>query len=285
MGIYDREYYQEREPGLHFGGSRMMVTNLVIINVAIYVMNLFVGGDDTFGTINHALALKSNLLEEPWQCYELLTYGFAHSRTNIVHILGNMFCLWFFGRDIEPIYGRKTFLGFYLTAIILAGLIGRYAEEFLGDTLVILIGASGGVAAVIIVYIFHFPRRTLLIWGILPMPAWALGVMFLVMDFLGTFSSDSNVAHSAHLAGAAYGFLFYRTRWELGQLIPGPGWLKRFKARPQVRIHRPQEDEGTLSAEVDRILEKIGREGESSLTKKERDTLEYASRRYQQKHR
>ena len=38
-----------------------------------------------------------------------------------------------------------------------------------------------------------------------------------------------------------------------------------------------------LNQEVDRILEKISRQGEASLTAKERHTLETASREYQKK--
>jgi hypothetical protein len=40
-----------------------------------------------------------------------------------------------------------------------------------------------------------------------------------------------------------------------------------------------------LSAQVDAILEKISREGEGSLSRSERRTLEEASRKYQQKRR
>ena len=45
----------------------------------------------------------------------------------------------------------------------------------------------------------------------------------------------------------------------------------------------PEYDERELSRQVDRILEKIHRDGEGSLTKKERKTLEEASKRYQRK--
>jgi membrane associated rhomboid family serine protease len=281
MGIYDREYYQEQAPGMHLGGNYSMVTNLVILNAVIYLVDvLFLNNQ-----LTNTLALKSDLIREPWRCWELVTYGFVHSPGNVIHILGNMFCLWFFGRDVEPIYGKMRFLWFYLTAIIIAGLVGGLGERLLSGHAVSLIGASGGVAAIVILYVCHFPKRTLLVWGILPMPAWMLGVIFLLLDFLGTFRADSNVAHTAHLAGAAYGYLFYRSHWDLSRLFPGSGTWRRLRSRPRVRIHEPDNDEDSLTSEVDRILEKIGREGESSLTAAERKTLEQASRRYQQKHR
>ncbi|NIP86186.1 MAG: rhomboid family intramembrane serine protease, partial [Planctomycetales bacterium] len=251
------------------------------VNAVIYLVDVLFLNEQ----LTNALALKSDLIHQPWQCWELVTYGFVHSPTNIVHILGNMFCLWFFGRDVEPIYGKVRFLWFYLTAIVVAGLVGGLGERLLSGRPIILIGASGGVSAIVIVYVFHFPKRTLLIWGILPMPAWMLGVLYLLFDFVGTFRGDTNIAHSAHLAGAAYGYLFYRTQWDLSRVVPGPGRWRWLRGRPRVRIHQPERDEDALAGEVDRILEKIGREGEGSLTAGERRTLEKASRRYQQKHR
>ena len=59
--------------------------------------------------------------------------------------------------------------------------------------------------------------------------------------------------------------------------LPGRG------RRPKLRIHDPGRKEEALSKEVDRILEKIHQEGEDSLTRKERRTLESASREYQKK--
>ncbi|NIL96038.1 MAG: rhomboid family intramembrane serine protease [Planctomycetales bacterium] len=281
MGIYDRDYYQDTAPGMRIGGNLSMVTKLVILNAAIYLLDVLFLNEQ----LTHALALHSDLIRQPWRCWELVTYGFVHSPDSVIHILGNMFCLWFFGRDVEPIYGKVRFLWFYLTAIVLAGLVGGVGEGLLSGHLVKLIGASGGVSAIVILYVCHFPRRTLLIWGILPMPAWMLGVFFLLVDFLGTFRGDSNVAHTAHLAGAAYGYLFYRYQWDFSRLVPGSGGWRRLRRRPQVRIHQGDQDEDALSSEVDRILEKIGRQGESNLTASERKTLQQASRRYQQKHR
>ena len=167
MGIYDRDYYQEERPGLKLGGPRLMVTNLVIINVAIWLVDI------VFFSQNHELStflsLKPGLFNAHWHVWELLTYGFAHSPNNILHILFNMFVLWFFGRDVEGIYGKQKFLAFYLTAIVLSGLVGTFLEPILKGNLAIILGASGGVTAVLILYIVHFPRRTLLFWGVFPM--------------------------------------------------------------------------------------------------------------------
>jgi len=292
MGIYDRDYYQESQPGLRLSGPRLMVTNLVIINVVIYIglamaFSTWSIGAEPLGFWSPwlaELALQPDMFTSNWKLWQLVTYGFLHA--NIWHILGNMFCLWFFGRDVETRYGQRTFLLFYLSTIILSGLIGSYTDKLIFGEANPLIGASGGAVGVLVVYIALYPRRTLLFWGVLPMPAWVIGVIVLLPDFLNAFSRVDKVAHTAHLGGAALGWLFFKTGWHLFRWIPQGKMPGRLRRPSGVRIHRPEGDDDTeLSAEVDRILEKIGREGEASLTRKERRTLERASRRYQQRQR
>jgi hypothetical protein len=53
------------------------------------------------------------------------------------------------------------------------------------------------------------------------------------------------------------------------------------RTRSRLRVHRPSVDDRRLSDEVDRILEKISRQGEASLSAAERRTLQDASRHYQ----
>ena len=94
------------------------------------------------------------------------------------------------------------------------------------------------------------------------------------------------MAFSVHLAGAAFAFVYYQRGWNLTRLTPGRIPWPSFRRKPRLRIHEPEQEPGSdLSAEVDRILEKIYREGEASLTGKERKTLETASREYQRKKR
>ena len=133
-------------------------------------------------------------------------------------------------------------------------------------------------------FIWHYPHQTVLLWGLLPVPAWALGVLYLVFDVQGTAHGQSNVAHVAHLAGAACGLLYAWRGWNLAGLGDLSGLRGAWRrSRGRVRVFRPAdgdgEDQATLQEQVDRILEKISRSGSASLTPHERDTLERASRR------
>jgi membrane associated rhomboid family serine protease len=271
MGIYDRNYYRDDERGVWLGG-RSVVVNLIVLNVAILVADLIFDY-----RLSSFLELKADLFQKPWNCWQLLTYGFVHDPHDLRHILFNMFFLWLFGTDVEQIYGRAEFLRIYLVSMVVAGLAWvAFAAAAASPPLV---GASGGIMALMIIFVLHFPRRIFYIWGILPMPAWALGGLYVLFDLLGVADNTGNVAHVAHLGGAAFGLIYQRSRMNLGRLIPRRLSAASFRWRPRLKIHRPAADSRDLSQQVDKILEKISQQGEASLTKQERRTLEEASRR------
>jgi hypothetical protein len=207
----------------------------------------------------------------------------VHDPTAIFHVAFNMYGLWLFGSDVERIYGPMEFLRIYISTIIVAGLVWVGAETAAGARSELL-GASGGVMGLMIIYVLHFPQRTFTLFPIpIPIKAWALGALYVLFDLLGAAQNTDNVAHLAHLSGVGYGFVYYRSGWNLGRLIPGRLSASMFKLRPSLKIHDPDSRPRELNEQVDQILEKISREGESSLTKKERRTLEEASRRYQKR--
>jgi rhomboid family protein len=281
MGIYDRPYLQEDEERARgWGGGRSLVVNLIILNTALWIAD----AEPLFnGQIREFLALRSNLIQKPWQCWQLVSYGFVHA-PEIGHVLFNMIALWFFGSEIEGVYGRAEFLRIYLLAIVLSGL-AWVVMTAAADQQAVLVGASGGIMAVVTLFVFHFPRRLVYIWGVLPIPAWALGTLFVVTDVFGFLHpSGSNVANVAHLGGALFGFIYFRSGVNLGRFVPRRlSDLKMPRLRPRLRVHDPGKEVRDLGQQVDAILEKISREGESSLTKQERRTLEEASRRYQRR--
>lgn len=292
MGIYDREYYREQRPGLSLSTPRTMVTTLIIINVVLYLADGLLTAQTH--SITYTLAAKPSSLTNPLQWWQLITYGFAHAPSPS-HILFNMLTLWFLGRDVEAVYGRYEFLRLYLVMLLTGSVAWTAIANLEGATDVasVMFGASGAVAGVVVLFALHFPKRTLLLFFVLPVPAWLVGVLVVVSDMLGATgrAGASNVAYTVHLAGAAMAFLYYQFGLNFGRLLGGD-WLSKLKPGPRLRVHQPDDDQGKgdrdsreddLSAEVDRILQKIHTQGESSLSRKERKTLEEASRRYQRR--
>ena len=288
MGIYDREYYRgDTEGGFSLGGSRSMVTNLIIANVAVFVLDAIFQGPQGVGPASQFLALQAENLRQPWMWWRFLSYGFAHA--DPAHIIGNMLGLFFFGRSIEATYGPTRFLGMYLTAVLLGGIGWALPASMMQGVVPILLGASCAITAIIILFCFHFPKQTVLFMLVIPMPAWVLGVLFVLADVTGQLGGNrDNVAHGVHLIGAAYGYLFFRTRFELLQFL-APNWLgklkRNFKPRPKLKLHDPgSERPDDLDRKADAVLAKLHRQGESSLSQAERKVLEDYSRRMKQKH-
>jgi rhomboid family protein len=285
MGLYDREYYREEPRGLVLGGDMSVTTTLILVNAAVFIADVF-----SDGRLSHWLALRADLFTAPQYLWQLLTYGFAHDPSSVRHMLFNMFFLWLFGRDIETLYGKRLYLQLYLSLIVLAGFVWLALNWAMtrGAGGASLVGASGAVTGIMVLFVLHYPTRTILFWGVLPIPVWVLGTLQLLQDIQGAVSRENagQVAYTAHLAGAAFAFLFYRTGWQLGSLFPKRFSMARLRRKPRLRVHEADDDEeDDLGRKVDRILEKINRQGQDSLTKDERRTLERASRRYQQKRR
>ena len=302
MGLYDRDYGRGdggradggwdtgsgwrdggNQGGRGGGGSWTNNSKLLLAMVVAYFAQV------TFEPwFTDLFSLQANWFAQPWRVFDLLTYGFLHSTQNIQHLLFNGIALFFFGRAVESRYGSREYLAFFCVAVVGAGLIWSLSETFSGNGVhASLVGASGGIAAVLILFALNYPHQKVLIWGVLPVPAWLLAVLFLGQDLLGAFQRVGNVAYTAHLGGALFGYLYFRNRWRVSDWLPS-GWLKMlsFKSGPKLKIHAEQpEIEDSTDDRLDEILEKIQRSGKESLSRDEQRYLEKASRRYQKRRR
>jgi membrane associated rhomboid family serine protease len=299
MGLYDRYYILRRSSYGHWTASQYSyVVILIVINVAIFVADAL-----SQGRLSSLTAARVGTISRPWLWWQFLTYGFTHS-PQPSHIFFNMLTLWFFGRDIEYLLGRKEFVRLYLTIVILGGIIWSAINQIQGlPASVALVGASGAVVGIFVLFCLHYPRRTILLFFVLPVPAWVAGVLLLAPDVLSAIQNrDSGVAYSVHLTGAAIAFLYYYQGWNFGQLWDRLGGMAiwthvkyLFQRRPRLRVRHPEteldddtEDQADpklteLEAEVERILDKINQFGTESLTRTERRTLERASRLYRER--
>jgi membrane associated rhomboid family serine protease len=294
MGIYDRDYYREEPAPFAIRGPRTAVVLLIVINAVLYFTNgLFT---NEANSITRALSADSASLTKPWMWWQLLTYGFAHDPKDFQHILFNMLGLFILGRDIEAKYGRNEFLRLYTVMVVAGGVVWTAGNLLAGRDGGTLVGASGAVVGVVVLYALNFPRRTLLLFFVLPMPAWVVGVLCVAGDLVGAVGANRfgspQTAYTVHLAGAAFAGLYYYYGLNLGRLVPVRFSWAIFKRRPKLRVHDPGPDGGPASAkemklakEVDRILAKIHSQGEGSMTRKERRIMENASREYQKKKR
>ncbi len=151
----------------------------------------------------------------PWQ---IVTYGFMHSQTTLMHIIFNMLMLWMFGRDLERLMGPQRFLTYYMTCVIGAGIVQLLVGVYQGGGVPTL-GASGGVFGILLAYGMHFPNRTLmLIFPPIPMKAKYFVIMLGLFELtIGLSGVRNGIANFAHLGGMLFGFMLIR-HWARGRV-------------------------------------------------------------------
>lgn len=141
---------------------------------------------------------------------DIVSAQFLHG--NLLHLLGNMWFLWVFGRSLELVLGSFPFLMFYLVT----GTAALFAQGVVAPSSAVpLIGASGAIAGVMGGYVVTFPRariNTLMVVIIFISTVWIpafifLGLWFVVETLRAATTNPGmpGVAYLAHAAGFAVG--------------------------------------------------------------------------------
>jgi membrane associated rhomboid family serine protease len=178
---------------------------LIAVNVLVFFYELSLGGNQlnrfiaTYGIVPDRLRLST-----------LITTMFIHG--GWLHILGNMWFLWIFGRGVEDVLGHAKYFIFYMVCGIAAGLLHVLVNA---NSPVPTVGASGAIAGVMGGYLIKFPRArivTLVViiffFTTLDIPAaFLLLYWFAIQFFSGVGSvgysqaSSGDVAWFAHVGG------------------------------------------------------------------------------------
>lgn len=248
------------------------VMRLIIANVVVFFLTM------SMPVLTGALAyVPAYTASRPWTPF---TYMFVHAGPG--HILFNMLSLYFFGPRLEARLGSGHFLGLYLASGLagaLASLVGSWFGLFPGNAGIV--GASGSVYGVMLAFAIFWPRTRVLIYGIIPVEAWFLIIIMMVITLFGTAGAlDPGTAHFAHLGGALGGFAYLR-------VADARGPAARFKARASPPARPVAEadlerwkriDRSAMHPvnreEFDRLMQKISATGVASLGAEERRFLD-----------
>ena len=296
MGIQDRDYYREGPSFLDRVGQQGATVWIVAITCGVFFGQMFSGLMKSPLVQIGAYDPDRILAGEVWR---LLTAVFLHG--GLWHLFFNMLVLYWAGQRVEEMRGGREFALFYLISGVFANLLylAVYVAGFCPATTAV--GASGAVTAILVVFACYFPHR-LLLFFVIPVPAWGLVVLFVGLDVIGAFGGgDANVAYIVHIGGALFGLVYYQSGWQFSRLFARP---PRVRARPKLRIAAPPPEEQTpepvgapveaplkpaaaadeqLEAKLDAVLEKVSKHGQESLTADEREILFRASELYKKR--
>ncbi len=307
MGIYDRDYQASPSRGGGFGGGSGMRASglggfsawsvnswIIIVNGVIHALALTVFSQPGNWSLLHQIGHFSTFEGfQRLQVWRLVTFQFLHAPDNLFHILFNMFGMWVFGPMVEQALGRKRYLAFYLTCGIaggllylvlnLCGILGLNLPGALNVSNVTpLVGASAGVFGVIVACAYIAPdARVQLLFPPIPLKMTWMAYGYVALAVFNLLTGGNNAGgDAAHLGGAIAGFFFIRNPHHLIDFFdvfndsrPKRGGAKRARSSKP-----PKKPRASSTDEVDRILDKVSREGIASLTAREKKILEKASR-------
>tara|TARA_R110002126_G_scaffold86474_8_gene208733 strand:- start:4935 stop:5783 length:849 start_codon:yes stop_codon:yes gene_type:complete len=271
--------HQPQMPQISMPRVTPVVKALMIANAVVFVLQLILETwEPTSRIFNGVLVLDVDVwrrFSPFFPIWQLGTYGFMHSLGGLMHLGGNMLGLYFFGTMLESYLGSRKFCVGYFMAIIGGGLLHAlilFATSNHGP----VVGASGGVMAILVACGVLFPRRTVLVFFFPVQLGWLVaflvaGDAFMVIREWQSGGSD-NVAHWVHLGGAAIGFCGIKYRWFQWDPIAK---LAAKRAAGQVVKH-VQEDQ-----RFEQVLAKIHKDGMTALSRDEKELLKRVSKRRQ----
>ena len=246
---------------------------LLIVNAAVFLANAVLRG-----------SLSANWLSLSWEglsdgyglgVLRVLTYQFTHSFRDPFHLLMNMLVLYFFGTMVESQIGKVRLYWLYFWSGLIGGLLHMVITPQ-----VPVVGASGACYGIMVYAAFLAPRMRV-IFFIFPVEIrWLVG--FLV--FVGVYQlyvdlgRSGGVSHGAHLGGALWGAIAFRmARAGVGPDFGIGGRVGRWKAGRDAKAGQQKQQV------LDELLEKVHREGLTSLTPAERRFLDKASQQMRRK--
>ena len=268
-------------------------TILIFINVIVSYRGI---KDHTFFD-QYSFRVGPILLQKDYK--RIITSAFLH--VSWTHLIFNMLALFFFGDSLEYSLGPLSFIIIYFASIIggnlLSLFIHRNHESYSSA------GASGAICGVIFAAIAIIPGLNIGLF-LLPIqiPGWLFGLIYVGISIYGIRSNRDNIGHDAHLGGGLAGMMVALALNPsviatnivtilivslpaiafILFIIYNPGALlidnmffrntRNYTLEDRYNVSKKEKQQ-----KLDDILEKIHRQGMSSLTQKEKMLLKQYS--------
>lgn len=144
------------------------------------------------------------------QYIRFITSGFLHA--DYMHLIFNMFTLFFFGRNLElylnyyGLGGTVAYLALYFLGLIASDIPSylKHKDDYNYRSL----GASGAVSAVVFATIIFSPWSSIYLYGALKISATAYAVLYIFYCVYMSKKGGGHINHDAHLWGSLFGLVF-----------------------------------------------------------------------------
>ena len=268
--------------------------------LAIFIfLSSYKGFRDREFTEEYIFDIDRILIDKEYR--RLLSSGFLHG--GWFHLIFNLIALLSFSKEIELLFGAVNYLLLYFGSLIGGNLLSLYIHRNHGDYRAL--GASGAISGVVFSSVVLMPQSTISFVLIpIEIPSWLFGLAFVLISILGIKKQRDNIGHDAHLGGAIIGILativlypsiLSNNLWIVALLlipsilfiillIRNPNillidhyWGEGFARFKENLASRQEEPSMDPEEELNLLLDKIGKKGIESLSKKERKRLDQLS--------
>jgi membrane associated rhomboid family serine protease len=209
----------------------------------------------------------------PW-LWQAFTYMFFHG--DVFHIFFNLLGFFFFAPVVEDHFGTRTFVRYTLACGVGAAILSYLLDLIIPGEIGRILGFSGALYGTMYALYRFMPDAVVHFMMVFPIKLKYLLLAFLIFSLLKILdpSQGDPVAHGAHLGGLLTGFLWFR--YTESFMILKAGWDRK-------QERKLDQQRGQAKVELDRILEKISKEGMGALTRKERTFLNHTSQNFKKK--
>ena len=194
-----------------FHYSYWNVTSIFIaINFIMFCLTGFL-----FPSLKYIFSLVPSYILYRHYYWQFLTYMFTHA--TVSHFIFNMLSLYIFGTAVERRVGSREFLLYYLLTGVLSG-VASYAMFYVANTNTVLLGASGAIYALLMLFSVLYPKSVIYVFGLIPVQAPLLIILYFIIELISGLSAHDGVAHMTHLSGLVFGLLYIIIRMRMNPL-------------------------------------------------------------------
>ncbi len=170
-----------------------LTVQLIILNVVLYIASLLVLGVYGEEFLINNFALTPSLILAGKSLWAFLTSMFMHG--SFFHLFANMFSLYFVGRFLEKVIGRKRFFWVYLVAGLIGGIFYILSTLIFGGMEIPAVGASGAIFGLlgVLAVLVPFSRIYLIAGPLILIIVEVMGVAFLPASVITVVSTVVNV--------------------------------------------------------------------------------------------
>ncbi len=276
----------------------LTVFGLILFNVIFSAM--------AFGNYRRFEQLKFNVgaILNDKEYYRMISSSFIHG--SWFHLGINMYVLYMFSGSLSFFTTIPSFLLIFFASMLISHFVSLFVNRH--KSYYSAVGASGAVSGVLYASIYFMPNTPLHIIFIpfVEFPAWSFGVLYMIYSIYAAKKNNDNIGHDAHIGGAIAGLIiafilspenaFQNWKIILAMMAPVVYYIFTMFQTQDILSNFKRIDKGEVGnysnrsiddlynegrtlqiRELNELLEKVKENGLDSLSKNEKDRLDFLS--------